>query len=71
MHEVIRTHSLAAWAAVQAGRANPLADLIAGDSDILRFLDADTVSQLMDASAYVGDAPERARALAAQIRDLF
>jgi adenylosuccinate lyase len=70
MHERIRIHSLSAWAAVQTGETNPLIDLIVGDQDIHHFLSEDVLRQLMDASAYVGDAPERARALADQIRRL-
>ena len=32
MHERIRERSMAAWAAVQRGEANPLADLLAADA---------------------------------------
>jgi adenylosuccinate lyase len=68
MHERIREHSLAAWAAVQRGDANPLANLLAGDSAMTGYLSAETIRGLMDASQYVGDAPERARATSAIIR---
>jgi adenylosuccinate lyase len=67
MHEVIRRQSMAAWTAVEAGQPNPLAELLAADRDVLLFLSAERVSALMDAAAYVGDAPQRARALAAEI----
>jgi adenylosuccinate lyase len=68
LHELIRHHSLAAWAAVQAGQANPLPDLIAQDAQIRAYLDADEVRALLDASHHVGDAPERALAVAARVR---
>ncbi len=68
MHEVIRERSLEAWAALQAGASNPLAELLAGDARITRFVPADKLPALLDASGHVGDAPERARALAAAIR---
>jgi len=69
MHEVIRGHALTAWAAVQTGDgANPLARLVSEDARILRYLTASEVRELMSAADYVGDAPERARALAAQLR---
>jgi len=68
MHERIREHSLAAWSAVGRGELNPLPDLLAGDAEMIRYLPADRIRSLMDASAYVGDAPERARALAQEIR---
>jgi adenylosuccinate lyase len=64
MHEKIRQHSLAAWEAVQNGEPNPLADLIVNDAALDQYLSADERRTLMDASAYVGDAPERAKALA-------
>jgi len=66
LHEIIREHSLAAWAAIQRGNANPLADLLSADARI--GLDSARVRDLLDASAYIGDAPERARGLANLIR---
>ncbi|MDX1520828.1 MAG: adenylosuccinate lyase [Anaerolineae bacterium] len=68
MHEIIREHSLAAWAEIAAGRANPLTDALATDARIIRHLDPQQVVNLMDATAYVGDAPERATDLARQIK---
>ena len=68
-HEVIRQHSLAAWEAVAAGDANPLPDRLADDEAITQYLSPDRVRELLDASRYVGDAPERARRLAGRIRD--
>ena len=71
MHERLRQHSLAAWPAVQAGEANPLADLLAGDPALLSYLPADELRRLMNATgpggAHLGDAPQRAQALAARI----
>lgn len=68
LHEVIREHSLAAWAELQAGRTNPLAGRLAGDERIAKYLSADTVWSLLDASGHVGDAPERSLAFAVAIR---
>lgn len=68
LHEVIREHSLAAWAELQAGGANPMAGRLAGDERIAKYLSADTVWSLLDASEHVGDAPERSLAFAAAIR---
>jgi adenylosuccinate lyase len=68
MHERIRQHSLAAWDAIQRGEQNPLADLLAADPVILGFLPTERVGALLEAGAYVGDAPQRARELAAVIR---
>lgn len=68
LHEVIREHSLAAWAELQAGRANPLAALLAADGRITVHVTPAEVMALLDASGHVGDAPERALALAGSIR---
>jgi adenylosuccinate lyase len=69
MHEVIRGHAMAAWQAVWMGEPNPLAGRLAGDSKVLHYVDARCVRELLDASAHVGDAPERARRMAATIRE--
>jgi adenylosuccinate lyase len=68
MHERLRQHSLKAWDAVRAGRPNPLAASLAGDPDLLAYLQPARLRELMDARAYVGTAPGRAVALAADIR---
>lgn len=64
MHEVIREHSLTAWTALQAGEANPLIDALCADPRILQYVPADAARTLLDADAYVGDAPARARHIA-------
>ncbi len=67
MHEVIREHALAAWATVQAGEENPLMERLATDERVSAYLEPAQVRALLDADAYVGDAPQRARAMAAEI----
>ena len=69
MHEVIRGHAMAAWNDVQRGKPNPLAGRLAADPEILRYLPAGRVRELLDATGHVGDAPERARQMAAAIRE--
>ncbi|MGC8780315.1 MAG: adenylosuccinate lyase [Anaerolineae bacterium] len=68
LHEVIRGHAMAAWAALRAGQPNPLADLLADDPIIARHAPRDQVLAWLDASAYVGDAPRRAHGFAALLR---
>ena len=70
MHEVIRKQSLTAWEALQrdASAPNPLADLLTADPAVLSFLPVEQVRALLDATGYVGDAPQRARDLANLIR---
>jgi adenylosuccinate lyase len=69
MHEIIRGHSMAAWGAVWVGEPNPLADLLAADPEVLRYVKPDRVRELLDASSHVGDAPRRARQMAQTIRE--
>jgi adenylosuccinate lyase len=68
LHERLREHSLKAWDAVKAGRPNPLADSLAVDPDLLRYVQPAGLRALMDARAYVGTAIERAESLAAEVR---
>jgi adenylosuccinate lyase len=68
LHEVIRTHSLDAWAAIRTGAENPLRAGLAGDPVLLGLMDADTILRCLEADDYLGDAPRRARALANQLR---
>jgi adenylosuccinate lyase len=68
MHELIREHSMAAWAAIQSGAPNPLTERLATDERVVEFVPPQKVRALLDASAYVGDAPQRARELVRLIR---
>ena len=69
MHEILRDVAMQAWSAVEAGESNPLVELLAEDARLLRYLDAATIRASLEARDYVGDAPERALALAQRIRD--
>jgi adenylosuccinate lyase len=68
LHEVIRSHALHAWAEVAEGRANPLIDALCADPRMTQHVDAARARLLLDASQYVGDAPQRAKNMAAKIR---
>jgi adenylosuccinate lyase len=68
LHEVIRQHSLAAWEALQQDQPNPLIADLCQDDRLLQWLSAAEMRDLMQADTYVGDAPQRARALADEIR---
>jgi adenylosuccinate lyase len=68
MHEKIREHSRKAWDVLREGRPNPLAEYLAADVDMLKHLQPARIRELMNADAYVGTAPERARDLAERIR---
>jgi len=68
IHERLRQHSLDAWQAIQQGNANPLVDLIANDEELSRYLPSADLHALMDATDYLGDAPQRAHTLAKTIQ---
>ena len=68
MHERIRVHSLKAWTAINDSQPNPLIDALCADPEVLRYVTAERARELMDAGDYVGDAPLRARLLAADSR---
>lgn len=69
MHEVIREHSLNAWSRLQEGSAHTLIEDLAHDERILGYLKAEQTHELLNAEAYVGDAPKRALQIAAQVRE--
>lgn len=71
MHEVLRRLSLQAWQAVQSGAANPLLELVVNEPAFHPYLDTAALRELMDASQHLGNAPERARAMAGEVRRLL
>lgn len=68
LHEVIRDTSMKAWAALKQGQDNPLVELLVVHPDVLAWCTAEEARGWLDAHGYVGDAPARARALAADLR---
>jgi adenylosuccinate lyase len=69
MHERLREHSMTAWDKIRSDKPSPLADLLAADTAILQHLQPARIRELLDASSYVGTAPQRARDFAARIRE--
>jgi adenylosuccinate lyase len=67
MHERLREQAMAAWETVRGGKANPLAENLSKDGEILKYLSADQVRELMDYESHLGDAPQRAKKLAATV----
>jgi adenylosuccinate lyase len=68
MHEHLRQLSLAAWSQVREEGENPLTKLMLEDRELLKYLDGGNIRSLMDVEGHLGDAPERAHALAQNIR---
>jgi adenylosuccinate lyase len=71
LHERIRQHSLQAWEAVQQGQSNPLPTLLTQDDMLTTLISPNSIHQLLNADEYIGDAPHRARKMAATIRDVL
>ncbi len=70
MHERIRSHALKAWETLGLGGENPLADDLCRDAELTEYLSEQEIRLLMSARLYVGDASERARALAKAIQEI-
>lgn len=68
MHEHLREMSMNAWQSVNSGEPNPLPEALAASPLLRRYLSPEMIYELLDASAYTGNAPERARQFAAAIR---
>lgn len=68
LHEVIREHAMVAWGEVRAGRSNPLVESLCNDPRTTQYAPRNTVRAWLDASDYVGDAPQRARDFAGLVR---
>jgi adenylosuccinate lyase len=69
MHEHIRSHSMRAWESLRHGSANPLADDLSKDAEILEYLPEQEIRTLMASFSYIGDAPQRARRMAKAIEE--
>lgn len=68
LHEVIRDHSLTAWAAIRAGKPNRLTTSLADDPTFIGLMRRDEVLSTLVAEDYLGDAPRRARELATSLK---
>jgi adenylosuccinate lyase len=64
----LRRHLVTAREAVQAGRPNPLLSQLTTDTVLLRFAQPSRMRELLEMRSYVGQAPDRARALARALR---
>jgi adenylosuccinate lyase len=69
LHEAIRESAMTAYAALARGETNPLARLIADDERIARYVDPAEIRVQLDPTGHTGDAAQRARRLAARIRE--
>jgi adenylosuccinate lyase len=70
LHERLRELSMQAWEAVELKKPNPLAALLAKDEVIRRYVEPAELERAMKAQAHTGLAAQRARKLAASLRDV-
>jgi adenylosuccinate lyase len=68
VRERLQQHLRTAREAVHAGRPNPLLSQLTTDTVLLRYAQPARMRELLDMRSYVGQAPERARALARTLR---
>ncbi len=69
MHEIIREHSLTAWADMHTGGSNPLKHLLSNEKRITKYISAVEVLAILDVTGYSGDAEQRALQAARTIRE--
>jgi adenylosuccinate lyase len=70
LHELLRSASMEAWAAVGRGEDNPLSRLLSEESELTSFIDPAEIRRMLDPSVHVGTAPQRARLLADRIESM-
>ncbi len=68
LHEAIRNCSIEAWTAVQDGRENPLEQSLCQSPAFATLASPDEIRSWLCADDYIGDAPQRARAVAQILR---
>lgn len=68
LHELLQSFALKSWDSVQAGKPNPMKDLLYADSIVAQFLTHDEIDDSFEVTNHVGDAPQRARRLAKLIK---
>jgi adenylosuccinate lyase len=69
LHEAIRESAMTAYEALARGETNPLAQLIADDERVARYVDPAEIRLQLDPTGHTGDAASRARRLATRIRE--
>ena len=69
MHEHLRELTMSAWRSVELGQENPLTSMVSSEPEFLEFLSEEQLVSLLDASQYLGNAPERAKEMSQAIRE--
>ena len=59
IHEVLREISMKAWEEIQNGGENPMETLLVQNKEIGKYLTANDIKKLLDASGHIGNAKEK------------
>ena len=70
MHETLRTISLTAWQAVQAGGTSPMATLLMENQEVKKYVGTEEIKKLLDVTHHIGTASERAIKLVEEIKKI-
>lgn len=70
MHEILREVSMEAWAVVAVGEENPLLDLMLKREELLQYVGKEKLEKIIDPQNHLGTAPERAKELQLQIKEV-
>jgi adenylosuccinate lyase len=68
MHELLRGVAMEAWRNVAEGGDMSMADLLHENKQLAKYVARARLDELLDVTHHVGDAPARARRLAAEIK---
>lgn len=70
IHQLLKDISMNAWQEVQIGNNNPMLELLINNTELNKYVDELIIRNLMKVQVHLGDAPQRAKKLAKQIRKL-
>ena len=70
MHERLRELAMSAWQSVESGEENPLTGLVSSEPEFLEYLSEEHLLSLLEASEYLGNAPDRAKEMSQTIRGM-
>jgi adenylosuccinate lyase len=70
MHETLREISMIAWAEIQEGKPNLMAELLSEDKIIKKYLTVKEITTMLNASDHIGTAPQRALTISKKIKKL-
>ena len=67
LHETIREVSMKAWQQISVGKPNPLVNLLKNDKIITKYVDKNTIEDLINPAAHIGLAQGNCEKLLSEI----